>query len=117
MKHIIWKWVCLFMLTAIVASCGVDMPKEKQSSFETMTVKKSDLEVPVKFSAKMKGQADVTIMPQVSGQLMKIYVTEGQQVRKGQESLLNAQLNDATNMYNGAQALIALYIALGGATR
>ncbi len=105
------------MLTAIVASCGVDMPKEKQSSFETMTVKKSDLEVPVKFSAKMKGQADVTIMPQVSGQLMKIYVTEGQQVRKGQESLLNAQLNDATNMYNGAQALIALYIALGGATR
>jgi membrane fusion protein (multidrug efflux system) len=72
------------MMAAIVASCGVDMPKEKQSSFETMTVKKSDLEVPVKFSAKMKGQADVTIMPQVSGQLMKIYVTEGQQVRKGQ---------------------------------
>lgn len=49
-----------------------------------MTIKKSDLEVPVKYSAKMKGQADVTIMPQVSGQLMKIYVTEGQQVRKGQ---------------------------------
>ena len=84
MKHRIWKWVYLFMMAAIVASCGVDMPKEKQSSFETMTVKKSDLEVPVKFSAKMKGLADVTIMPQVSGQLMKIYVTEGQQVRKGQ---------------------------------
>ena len=80
----IGKWVCLFILAAIVGSCGVDMPKEKQSSFETMIVKKSDLEVPVKFSAKMKGQADVTIMPQVSGQLMKIYVTEGQQVHKGQ---------------------------------
>ena len=60
------------------------MPKETQSSFETMTVQKSDIEVPIKFSAKMKGQADVTIMPQVSGQLMKIYVTEGQQVSKGQ---------------------------------
>ncbi len=60
------------------------MPKEKPSSFETMIVAKSDIEVPVKFSAKMKGQADVTIMPQVSGQLMKIYVTEGQQVSKGQ---------------------------------
>ena len=80
----IWKWACVFILAAIVGSCGVDMPKEKQSSFETMIVKKSDLEVPVKFSAKMKGQADVTIMPQVSGQLMKIYVTEGQQVHKGQ---------------------------------
>ena len=72
------------MLTAIVASCGVDMPKEKQTSFETMTVGKGDIEVPVKYSAKMKGQADVTIMPQVSGQLMKILVTEGQQVSRGQ---------------------------------
>ncbi len=33
-----------------------------------MTVKKTDIEVPMKFSAKMKGQADVTISPQVSGQ-------------------------------------------------
>ena len=75
----------LILLTALcLATCGVDIPKEKQSSFETMTVQKSDLEVPLKFSAKMKGQADVTIMPQVSGQLMKIYVTEGQQVSKGQ---------------------------------
>lgn len=86
-----------------------------------MIVKKADIEIPIKFSAKMKGQADVTIMPQMSGQLMKIYVTEGQQVRKGQTlfsiDLRNAQLNSATNMYNGAQALIALYIALGGATR
>ena len=38
----------------------------------------------MKYSAKMKGQADVTIMPQVSGQLMKILVTEGQQVGRGQ---------------------------------
>ena len=80
----IWKWVCLLMVTAFMGSCGVDVPKETPSSFETMTVEKSDIEIPVKFSAKMKGQADVTIMPQVSGQLMKIYVTEGQQVRKGQ---------------------------------
>ncbi len=83
-RNKIWQWAWLIMFVFFMNSCGVDMPKETQSSFETMTVKKSDLEVPVKFSAKMKGQADVTIMPQVSGQLMKIYVTEGQQVRKGQ---------------------------------
>lgn len=34
-----------------------------------------------------------------------------------QESLLSAQLNEASNMYNGAQAIIALYITLGGGTR
>lgn len=67
-----------------LSSCSIDMPQEKKSSFETMTVKKSDIELPYKFSARMKGQNDVTISPQVSGQLMKISVTEGQQVKKGQ---------------------------------
>ena len=38
------------------------------------------------------------------------------EVLTAQESLLNAQLNEAVNMYNGAQGIIALYIALGGAT-
>ena len=36
----------------------------------------------------MKGQNDVTITPQASGQLTKICVTEGQQVRKGQTLFL-----------------------------
>jgi membrane fusion protein (multidrug efflux system) len=79
------KWaVATATLTLGLASCGVDMPKEKNSSFETMTVKKTDIELPYRFSARMKGQNDVTITPQVSGQLMRICVTEGQQVRKGQ---------------------------------
>ena len=67
-----------------LTACGLDIPKEVPSSFETMTVEKTDIEVPIKFSAKLKGQADVTITPQVSGQLMKIFVSEGQQVKKGQ---------------------------------
>lgn len=36
------------------------------------------------------------------------------EVLTAQESLLNAQLSEAMNMYNGARAIIALYIALGG---
>ena len=67
-----------------LTACGLDIPKEVPSSFETMTVEKTDIEVPIKFSAKLKGQADVTITPQVSGQLMRILVNEGQQVKKGQ---------------------------------
>ncbi len=39
------------------------------------------------------------------------------EVLTAQESLLNAQLSEAMNMYNGAQAVIALYIALGGGTK
>ena len=39
------------------------------------------------------------------------------EVLTAQESLLSAQLSEAMNMYNGAQAVIALYIALGGGTK
>ena len=90
------KWTLMLGVVAGLVSCGVDMPKETQSSFETMTVKKSDIELPYKFSARMKGQNDVTVTPQVSGQLMKICVAEGQQVKKGQTLFIidsrNAQL-------------------------
>ena len=90
------KGMCVAVIAFVLASCGLDMPKETQSSFETMTVKKTDIELPYKFSAKMKGQNDVTVIPQVSGQLVKICVTEGQQVKKGQVLFIidsrNAQL-------------------------
>ena len=90
------KWTLMLGTIAGLVSCGIDMPKETQSSFETMTVKKSDIELPYKFSARMKGQNDVTVTPQVSGQLMKICVAEGQQVKKGQTLFVidsrNAQL-------------------------
>ena len=94
-KTLVWA---VMISTAVVGltACGLQMPKETQSSFETMTIQKSDIELPYKFSARMKGQNDVTIMPQVSGQLMKIAVTEGQQVKKGQVLFVidsrNAQL-------------------------
>ncbi len=39
------------------------------------------------------------------------------EVLTAQENLLSAQLNEAMNMYDGAQGVIALYIALGGATK
>ena len=89
-----FKWT--LMLSMGLASCGIDMPKETQSSFETMTVQKSNIEIPYKFSTRMKGQNDVTVTPQVSGQLTKICVTEGQLVKQGQPLFIidsrNAQL-------------------------
>ena len=78
------KWT--LVLGAVVgglASCANDMPKATMTSYETLTVKAQDITVPIKFSARLKGKTDVTITPQVSGQLMRIAVSEGQQVRKG----------------------------------
>lgn len=77
-------------------SCNLDIPQEIPSSFETMVVEKSDITIPLKFSARMKGKTDVTITPQVSGQLMQICVVEGEKVQKGQTLFVidsrNAQL-------------------------
>ena len=88
-------WVCAIGVVAL-ASCNIDVPEITESSFETMTVKKTDIELPYKFSARMKGQNDVTVTPQVSGQLMQVCVSEGQQVKKGQTLFIidsrNAQL-------------------------
>ena len=79
------RWaLALTMMVGGLTSCVGDMPQVEQTSFETVTVKKEDITVPIKFSAKLKGETDVTITPQVSGQLMKICVTEGDQVKKGQ---------------------------------
>ncbi len=96
-----FKWT--LVLCIALASCNIDMPQEKHSSFETMTVKKSDIELPYKFSARMKGQNDVTVSPQISGQLMKICVTEGQQVRRGQ-TLFVIDSRNAQHEVESAQA-------------
>ena len=81
--HTMKQQLILLVSALMLTACGIDMPQSTPSSYETMTVKKSDIVFPMKFSAKMKGQHDVTIMPQVSGQLMQICVTEGQQVHQG----------------------------------
>ena len=111
MRNNLKLWVCLLGMTTGLVSCGVDMPKETQTSFETMTVKKSDIELPYKFSARMKGQNDVTVTPQVSGQLMKICVTEGQLVKKGQTLFIidsrNAKLELEAAQANLQAALAA----------
>ena len=104
------KWACVLGMVAGLTSCGVDMPKPTNTSFETMTVKKQDVTIPVKFSAKLKGQTDVTITPQVSGQLTKIAVTEGQQVKKGQVLFVIDQ-RDAQLELEAAQANLQAALA------
>ena len=78
-----FKWGILLGAVAVLVSCGKEAPQVVPTSFETLTIEKQNIVEPVKFSTKLKGQSDVTITPQVSGQLMKIAVSEGEQVKKG----------------------------------
>lgn len=110
-QNFLMTWTIAFgTAVCFFTSCGIDMPKQELTSFETMTVKKQDITVPVKFSAKLKGQTDVTITPQVSGQLVKICVTEGQQVTKGQTLFVIDQRNAQLEL-EAAQANLEAAIA------
>ena len=76
----------LFIVAAaiVLTACGGKAPQVMPTSYQTQTISKSDISVPLKYSATLKGTADVTIMPQISGQLMEVCIKEGQQVKKGQ---------------------------------
>lgn len=75
----------LIATLATLAACGggSDVPQETPKSFETITIKTQDIEVPIEYSATLVGKNDVNIMPQISGQLMRVCVTEGQRVTPG----------------------------------
>lgn len=66
-----------------VTSC-VDIPQMKQTSFETLTVKKGLTQVEQTHSATIIGKTNVKITPMVSGILTAIKVQPGQIVKKGQ---------------------------------
>lgn len=76
-------WILLAVAMGVTA-CGSGVPNVVPTSYQTMTISKSDIKVPLKYSATLKGTADVTITPQISGQLMEVCIKEGQQVKKGQ---------------------------------
>lgn len=80
----ITKFLSVACMVALLTSCGEQAQEEKHTSFKTMVVEKSDITVPLKYSARVKGSLDVVVTPQISGQLMQKHVSSGQQVKAGQ---------------------------------
>ena len=77
---------CLLAGATMLVSCGGSDNEGAEvtpSSYETITIKTQDIEIPYEYSAKLVGKSDVSIMPQCSGQLMKVCVVEGQRVSPG----------------------------------
>lgn len=97
------KHVTLFAVALMLTACGLDIPKAVQTSYQTMTISKSDITLPLKYSATLKGTSDVTIKPQVSGQLMEVCIVEGQQVKKG-DVLFRIDSRDAQLELESAEA-------------
>ncbi len=101
----------LLPVTAILMlnSCGKNEqqgpPPSGPMPFPVSTITTGDVEVFQEFTANIEGQQNVEIRPKVNGFIQKIYVEEGQQVRKGQ--LLFKLETDAMNQdAAGAKAAV-----------
>lgn len=71
-----------------IVSCGKKEqqapPQQGPAPFPVQTVARQDATVFEEYTANLEGRQNVEIRPKVNGFIQKIYVDEGQEVRKGQ---------------------------------
>ncbi len=112
MKRITLAFSTIALL--VLASCGnkneqQQMPPAGPPTVPVMTVEKTDALTYQTYAANLEGQQNVEIRPKVNGFIQKIYVDEGQMVKKGQllfkleTAVLNQEANAGRAVVNAAQ--------------
>lgn len=108
------EWIILLVITTILflASCTTK-PMQMAAPILTLpiiTLSESSEQTYIDYPAAIQGATDLEVRPQISGTIDKIYVNEGQLVRKGQllfkisELPFRAQLNNSIAALNAAKA-------------
>ena len=102
------------VVASLFSSCSNKSQQQMPSAnFETMKVATKDVTMTTKYSATIRGRQDIDILPQVSGTLTKLCVTEGQVVKAGQTLFIidqvpyQAALNTALASLESAKAQLA----------
>ncbi len=67
-----------------LASCQNEKAEDYQPEYPALTVGVSSVETTDYYPASVQGQQDIEIYPQVSGKIVRVAVTEGERVRRGQ---------------------------------
>lgn len=102
---------------AVLTSCGGKKQQNRGSmgptAYVTVKVSAEDRTIDTKYSATIRGRQDIQVLPQVSGTLTQLLVTEGQRVSKGQTMFVidqvpyQAALNTAQANLEAANASLA----------
>lgn len=81
-------------LTIGLASCsGENRQTEDAQSFNLMTIAAKDLTLHKSYSASIRGQQDIRIIPRVDGYLTDILIKEGEKVTSGQPLFIIDQVS------------------------
>ncbi|UTO05123.1 efflux RND transporter periplasmic adaptor subunit [Moraxella sp. FZLJ2107] len=102
------KWIVLAIILAILAFFGYKKlnPDPVAPEYLTTTVKKGDIENTVLASGKIKAIETVDVGAQVSGEIVRLYVDVGDQVKKGDVIAQISQV-EQKNVVSNAEASLA----------
>ena len=78
------KFLLFAAIAAMLTSCGGQQGKMGDNEFAVRTIETQSTELQTSYPATIRGVQDVEIRPMVSGFITKMYVKEGQSVKKGQ---------------------------------
>jgi HlyD family secretion protein len=97
--------VALLVIFLLVAKNQGWIGKEKPTEVEFVKVGKSDITETVSASGKIQPEVEVKITPDVPGEIIALYVKEGDSVRKGQ-LLLKIQPENYVSITQRAEAVV-----------
>ena len=78
------KFLLLAAVAVVFASCGGQQGQMGDNEYAVRTIETQSTELQTSYPATIRGVQDVEIRPMVSGFITKMYVKEGQTVKKGQ---------------------------------
>lgn len=112
-QKLFFSCCCATLLAPAFLSCGGKQdqaPQGQPQTYQTLTVELCDKTLTERYPASLKGKQDIDIYPQISGTIGKVYIKEGQRVRKGQrlfvieQGTYYAALNQAVANVKAAEA-------------
>jgi membrane fusion protein (multidrug efflux system) len=110
------KYLSICVIGALFISCigsGGDDSKSAQDNYKTLSVKRQNYILKRKLTVKVESQHNVDVRPLVAGRIVKMYVQDGAQVKKGQALFVVEQepyiaaVNAAKAHVNSARASLS----------
>lgn len=76
-------YLSVSLCLAMLMSCNSQEQAEEQPDYPVITITTSSAEMVETYTGSIQGRQDIDIYPQVEGKIERVYVEEGEKVKKG----------------------------------